>query len=339
MYHHLCIIHLTFPIHSSLYHPRATGTHTMGNTPSNQHGAPKPRDGQGQPQNQQNNAAQPASSASSSRNPNLRLPMPSRNPNNLSPSESNPASPSGRSSSPRRRKSLELPDLNKLSFTPAAPVPTTATHTSHHLAPSTTANRPGDGRQTGSSQASSSAAPAQPRRWQQVLGGHGPLSKPLGAMSQLDSGGSGSSSRTLPMNMPKGAQGSSVPQTSPYSPASPQTPGKATPRDIAPKESPSRRTAQAPSVAPPEYGAVIGSESDDGAVNVPITWTGGGKTVMIAGNFSDNWRGRIPMTKGSVNPYLLIKWWKPKLICQDRGVPYHFTSQTRTVPTQVHCGR
>lgn len=259
----------------------------MGNTPSNQHGTPKPRDSHGHSQNQQ--GGQPAS-ASSSRNPNLRLPMPSRNPNNLSPSNSNPASPSGRSSSPRRRKSLELPDLNKLSFTPAAPVPTTATHTSHHLAPSTTANR-----QTTSAPVS---APAAPKRWQQVLGGHGPLSKPLGAMSQLDSGGSSTSSRTPPINMPKGSQGQPPLQPSQHPP---HTPGKATSRDTA-SESPSRRPAPSVAGSGSEYGTPAGSiateAEGDGAVNVPITWTGGGKTVMIAGNFADNWRGRIPMTKG-----------------------------------------
>lgn len=268
----------------------------MGNTPSNQHGTPKPRDSHGHTQQ----GGQPAS-ASSSRHPNLRLPMPSRSPNNLSPSESNPASPSGRSSSPRRRKSLELPDLNKLSFTPAAPVPTTATHTSHHLAPSTTANRPGDSRHTGSSSQSSTSAPSAPKRWQQVLGGgHGPLSKPLGAMSQLDSGGS--SSKTAPINMPKGSQVAPPPQPSHYTPTGPHTPTKATPRDVASKESPSRRSAVPTSEHGAPAGSTIHESENDGAVNVPITWTGGGKTVMIAGNFSDNWRGRIPMTKGSVNP-------------------------------------
>ena len=271
----------------------------MGNTPSNQHGAPKPRDGTGQQGH--NNAAQPAST-SSSRHPNLRLPMPSRNPNNLSPSDSNPASPSGRSNSPRRRKSLELPDLNKLSFTPAAPVPTTATHTSHHLAPSTTAKRTSDSQAAGSSQITTpSSAPAAPKRWQQVLGGHGPLSKPLGAMSQLDSGGS--TSKPVPINTPKGSQAggsSSQPQANP--PASPHTPGRGTPSQASTRDSPSRRPAPPPAIAVSEYGtpssSMVPEAEDDGAVNVPITWTGGGRTVMIAANFADNWRGRIPMIKG-----------------------------------------
>lgn len=267
----------------------------MGNTPSNQHGSPKPHPNQSQSQNNQH--GQPASSSASSKHPNLRLPMPSRNAGSISPSPSNPASPSGRGGSPRRRKSLELPDLNKLSFTPAAPVPTTATHTSHHLAPSTTAKRPvTDSHASATSPASPVSAP---KRWQQVLGGHSPLSQGLGAMSRLDPGsGNG---KTAPVNMPKGGRSPSrgpvnVPSASPYFPTLPPNKDKEvqTWRKTATIVVPGTDTPSSTTDTPP-------SESDDtGMVTVPIHWIGGGKVVMLAGNFANNWKGRIPMTKGYV---------------------------------------
>ncbi|EKC97841.1 SNF1-related kinase complex anchoring protein SIP1 [Trichosporon asahii var. asahii CBS 8904] len=38
---------------------------------------------------------------------------------------------------------------------------------------------------------------------------------------------------------------------------------------------------------------------DDGLVDVPIQWTGGGRTVLVTGNFADNWRGRIKLRKST----------------------------------------
>lgn len=36
---------------------------------------------------------------------------------------------------------------------------------------------------------------------------------------------------------------------------------------------------------------------DDGLVDVPVQWTGGGKAVYVTGNFADNWRSRIKLKK------------------------------------------
>ncbi len=185
----------------------------MGNTPSHPHGSP----------------ARPHGTPTTNRPPNLRLPMPQR-PTHISPQSSNPTSPSGRPGSPRRRKSLELPDLNKLSFTPAAPLPTTATTTSH-LAPS--------------SEAASSS-----RKWQTLSGHRSPLAgnNALGAMSKIEP-----STQYFPNQRPP----------SPKPPTSPD-------RD---------------------------DEPNDGLVSVPISWTGGGKTVYVTGNFANNWKDRFKLNK------------------------------------------
>ena len=256
----------------------------MGNTPSNQ-ASPARNTGEDR------QTGQP-----SSRHPNLRLPMPQRPPY-ISPNSSNPTSPSGgRSGSPRRRKSLELPDLNKLSFTPAAPVPTLATHTSHHLAtphkkqpaqPSTPSSVP-----TGS-------------KWRQALGGRtaSPLTNnALGAMSKID-GPSSVPTRTAPID---------VSQRGGDNPYFPSTPVESSPtrRKILPisipgrESSPARRvdrsqegTEPTPSVAPTPPSRVSREKLDDGLVNVPISWVGGGKTVFVTGNFADNWKGRIKLEK------------------------------------------
>lgn len=54
---------------------------------------------------------------------------------------------------------------------------------------------------------------------------------------------------------------------------------------------------QAP--AEPNVAAVgaPGEMSEDGLVNVPIQWTGGGKVVYVTGNFADNWKGRIKLKR------------------------------------------
>lgn len=233
----------------------------MGNTPSNQHGSPRHPPGSG------DGHASDANRYGSSRHPNLRLPMPPANQNNISPTPSNPASPSGRGSSPRRRKSLELPDLNKLSFTPAAPVPTTATHTSHHLAPSTSAGR-----------STSPNAQSGSKRWQNVLGGaRSPLTPGFGAMSKLDP-----SSTTSPSKHKD-------PSTSPTRPTSttnnPYFPAETKP--IPQTEAIGNNTD-----------ANDGAEADDGMVAVTVQWSGAGKNVYLAGDFADDWKAKIPMTKG-----------------------------------------
>lgn len=245
----------------------------MGNTPSNQHGSPRHPSGSNHGNGHDNRSG-------SSRHPNLRLPMPPANPNNISPTPSNPASPSGRSGSPRRRKSLELPDLNKLSFTPAAPVPTTATHTSHHLAPSTSAGR-----------STSPNAPSGSKRWQNVLGGaRSPLTPGFGAMSKLDSNATATTS---------------------------QSPTKATNKD--PSTSPTHSTSTNPyfpaEVAKPipttevtgntQSDGKDGAQADDGLVAVEVQWTGAGKNVYLAGDFADNWKEKIQMIKSYVAQSLL----------------------------------
>ena len=283
----------------------------MGNTPSNQ--ASPARGGD----------RHAGGGGGSSRQPNLRLPMPQR-PTHMSPTSSNPASPSGtRGTSPRRRKSLELPDLNKLAFTPAAPVPTLATHTSHHLAPSTTAGHVKRG-STGSAPIPSTAPGGQssPGRWRQALGGGGrasPLAG-MGAMSRLDSV---PGPRTAPVTMPyasvsptRTSEGTVNPYfpTSPIQPASPATavpiaiPGKEPPTSPTRNEEAHHRGTEPPpptvASSPPRLGkdaTEMDREPHDGLVNVPIQWNGGGKSVFVTGNFADNWKGRIKLKKRYVH--------------------------------------
>ena len=300
----------------------------MGNTPSAQHGSPA----RGQANGDRAHSSQitPSTTPSSSRLPNLRLPMPQR-PAHISPQTSNPTSPSAqRPSSPRRRKSLELPDLNRLSFTPAAPVPTTATHTSHHLAPTT----PAAGHAKSSSlssvavpnPASTGASPTG--RWKQALGGRtSPLigANALGVMSKLDS------SVPAPKTAPIAVRQSSVSPTrlreasiNPYFPVNPPPASPAKPREIVPQgadsinllrnleapiEPPTKKLTppHAPEVepapppvapTPPSQTSQEGEEEpNDGLVNVPVQWTGGGKVVYVTGNFVDNWKGRIKLKR------------------------------------------
>jgi len=300
----------------------------MGNTPSAQHGSPARGQANGD-RAQSSSQPPPSSTASSSRQPNLRLPIP-RRPTHISPQSSKPTSPSGqRSGSPRRRKSLELPDLNKLSFTPAAPVPTTATHTSHHLAPSTPAAGHAKASSVSAVPVPSTAPTGTPSagKWRQALGGrNSPLVgvNALGAMSKLDT--SVPAPKTAPMPMRQ----SSVSPTrlreaavKPYFPALPPPtspkPREASPRGAdpiliprnleAPIEPPTKEpsSAHAPEVeptlpsgepTPPSHENQDGDEElNDGLVNVPVQWTGGGKMVFVTGNFADNWKGRIKLKR------------------------------------------
>jgi hypothetical protein len=40
-----------------------------------------------------------------------------------------------------------------------------------------------------------------------------------------------------------------------------------------------------------------GAEADDGLVAVEVRWSGAGKNVYLAGDFADNWKEKIPMSK------------------------------------------
>ena len=209
----------------------------MGNTPSNQ---VSPARGNTQGKGTQTSQSPPPqhlastlAPASSSNKPNLRLPIPPK-PIQISPNSSHPTSPSGgvggsaagsggaRGTSPRRRKSLELPDLNRLAFTPAAPVPTIATHTSHAVAPTTPAALGHFKRgSTGSSVPSSVPDEGSPsRRWRMTLGGRGKggPSAGLSAMTKVDISQSVPAPRTAPINMPSTAAAADA---NPYFPNSP----------------------------------------------------------------------------------------------------------------------
>ncbi len=301
----------------------------MGNTPSAQQSSPARGQTNG---DRAQTSSQSASNtgSTSSRLPNLRLPMPQR-PTHRSPQSSNPTSPSGaRSGSPRRRKSLELPDLNKLSFTPAAPVPTTATHTSHHLAPTT----PAAGHAKAASvsavpQATSATVSTPTGKWRQALGGRtSPLVGPnaLGAMSKLES--SVPAPKTAPISM----RHASVSPTrlrdadiNPYFPVNPPSISPTKPREASPRGAepiPIHAKIEAPPIEPPrkELSSILApaiesipptvtatppsqishdeaEESNDGLVSVPVQWTGGGKVVYVTGNFADNWKGRIKLKR------------------------------------------
>ncbi|ORY24883.1 5'-AMP-activated protein kinase beta subunit, interation domain-domain-containing protein [Naematelia encephala] len=285
----------------------------MGNTPSSQQGSPARPQGAPAPSQAAAGASSAGQPGSSRVQPNLRLPMPQR-PTHISPQSSNPTSPSGgRSGSPRRRKSLELPDLNRLSFTPAAPVPTTATHTNHHLAPTTAAHA----KRTTTAGSPALAVSPSSHRWKQALGGRAsPLAgaNALSAMSRLDS--PVPAPRTAPVTMPNASVSPSraTAAENPYFPTVPHTSSQA--RDTSPLRPipvPSKDTttdttkaagvdAPPPTIAPTPPSRVSEEQvgdMQDGLVNVPIQWTGGGKVVYVAGNFADNWKGRIKLKRST----------------------------------------
>ncbi|WVQ83880.1 hypothetical protein IAT38_006024 [Cryptococcus sp. DSM 104549] len=314
----------------------------MGNTPSHQHGAAHSHHGspnirQPQPGSSSPSTSihtQPHSHSHNQRHPSLRLPMPARH---ISPQSSNPTSPSGRGGSPRRRKSLELPDLNKLSFTPAAltpsvGAPTTHIHTSHHLAGGpgaavtsppltpTSSNAPAP---AGGAAGPAGNGPITPggRRWKETLGGRSsPLANAnaLGAMSRLDP-----SSRATPVSIPTGQHAN----VNPYFPstAAAEEGQRAAASRAVPIPIPGSQSVRPQGIEPPpntvaptpprggwdtaaagagDSGAVAGpgagpGEVQDGMVNVPITWTGGGKVVSVTGNFADNWKTHIPLQRSA----------------------------------------
>ncbi|WVO15697.1 hypothetical protein L204_103358 [Cryptococcus depauperatus] len=270
----------------------------MGNTPSSHQNSPTQR----HPQQLQPHHNSPH------RHHSLRLSIPYRH---ISPQRSDPTSPPGGLGSPRRRKSLELPDLNKLSFTPsaltpAAPVPTTHTHTSHHLAPSITAST------------HSTRSPSPPitptasisavhgaRRWRDALsGGRGsPLAgvNTLGAMSKLEPvyGASSTSGRGSEVNP-------YFPDS--YNTQSPTTPSKAMPIPIPGKETLERDERHRESEMGYQQQQSLGTEDkrgqeeqskNSGLVNVPVQWTGGGKNVSVAGTWDGGWSNRIKLHRST----------------------------------------
>ncbi|RXK42086.1 hypothetical protein M231_00443 [Tremella mesenterica] len=278
----------------------------MGNTPSNSNS----------PSRSNLDRPSPNDRRSSSRQPNLRLPMPSRPPS-LSPTSSNPTSPSGRSNSPRRRKSLELPDLNRLAFTPAAaPVVTIATHTSH-LQPTGHTKRPSDVAATSVPSRSGS------RRWPAGLGTRSPLGgMGLSPMSKLDANAPMSAPVVMPN--PSVSPSRATPTSdNPFFPTSPLSkdsdgrgvsPNRAMPIPIPGKGTEgSVRKSQMANLTPPRSGMTAPEKSttqtpsepveeeqaNDGLVAVPIQWTQGGRKVFVTGTFADNWKNRIPLRKST----------------------------------------
>lgn len=260
----------------------------MGNTPSHQHGTPS-RHGDG---------SNLGRSGSQRRQNNLRLSMPQRNAH-ISPQSSHPNSPSGRPGSPRRRRSLELPDLNRLSFTPAAPQPTTATNTSNHLG--TTASR---------------TPSTSGRRWQQGTGSNGGGSTRNDPMSPPKDGRSGPAGVGASAQSPEGVTVVPLNDHTTYFPSQPipirsprggnadlPSPERRPRPELKPiSDSTPRRTGLTP--PPPTVSATPQPPADqsgegDGLVDVPIQWTGGGRTVYVTGNFADNWRGRIKLRKST----------------------------------------
>ena len=196
--------------------------------------------------------------------------------------------------------------MNRLAFTPAAPVPTTHTHTSHALSSTTSAGRKEEKRSS-VVPASAPSGPSPQKKWQQVLGGG--RASPMGganalkAMSTIESAsGSTSKPATVPAPSVRPVEEESYfPSTSTQSQAGgiSTSPAKAAPIPIPGKGDPttSVSTPVPPPPAPTPPSPEL--EPNDGLVNVPIQWSGSGKTVFVAGNFADNWKGRIKLTKST----------------------------------------
>ncbi|ORX33524.1 5'-AMP-activated protein kinase beta subunit, interation domain-domain-containing protein [Kockovaella imperatae] len=252
----------------------------MGNTPSAQASPARATGGNGQ------KAISPQLGQSDTvpnpNRPNLRLPLPQRTSQISTPNDSNPASPSGgaRGNSPRRRKSLELPDLNKLSFTPAvpaAPVHTMATATG----PTSQGKRvePDGG--------------SPSRRWKMGLG---PRKSGLGAMTRIDASPravSGSKDDSyFPNDADRGRTRAVEPIAIPGRKEMSQSPGGTPPKPPPPTVAPSPPTHRPMDpLAPTEEGEA------DGSVSVPVRWEGSGKQVSVICDFADNWKKRIKLNK------------------------------------------
>jgi 5'-AMP-activated protein kinase regulatory beta subunit len=86
--------------------------------------------------------------------------------------------------------------------------------------------------------------------------------------------------------------------------------------DPASTTSPSKAGSKDPSTSPTEAKPIPQTEAagtkadakeggeDDGMVAVPVQWSGAGKAVFLAGDFADDWKAKIAMTKVYVYLYL-----------------------------------
>ena len=158
-------------------------------------------------------------------------------------------------------------------------------------------------------------------------------SNALGAMSKIEGSGPVSGPRTAPVSMPNASVSptrAAEANVNPYFPSSPvdrspsrrkeesphrniqpiAIPGSQAPLLSIPAVASYRKgelasqtgtgTLPPPTTAaptPPSRMSREKLEEDDGLVNVPVQWNGGGKNVFVTGNFADNWKGRIRLKK------------------------------------------
>jgi hypothetical protein len=77
-------------------------------------------------------------------------------------------------------------------------------------------------------------------------------------------------------------------------------PSPAAQRKGEPISHPGTGTVPPPTTAAPTPPSRMSTEKldeEDGLVNVPVQWNGGGKNVFVTGNFADNWKARIRLKK------------------------------------------
>ncbi|BEI80693.1 hypothetical protein CcaverHIS002_0112220 [Cutaneotrichosporon cavernicola] len=218
-----------------------------------------------------------------------------------SPSQQKPGS-----ASPRRRKSLELPDLNKLSFTPASPQPTTATQTANASASNAPANSSLPSNSASGGSTSSPGASASPHQQQGSAGpavDSGNLMPPSSGsvipgvtVVPVNDSSTHVPSRPIPIRSPR-AIAAELPHDRAHRPRpqvnlvdSPHRTGLTPPP-------PTAAATPAPPVS--AAGTDDAKAKRDGLVDVPIQWNGGGRNVYVTGNFADNWRGRVKLKKST----------------------------------------
>jgi 5'-AMP-activated protein kinase regulatory beta subunit len=93
-------------------------------------------------------------------------------------------------------------------------------------------------------------------------------------------------------DLPTVAEPRSLPGPEAVNPYFPSSPAKPTKAPVYTVPAP-RRVTESQS----DYSTPHTEVPDDGMVDVPIQWSGGGKTVLVTGNFADNWAGRIKLKK------------------------------------------
>ena len=265
----------------------------MGNTPSNPNGGGKDAgasqaDSSTSPTSHKRSSSS-ASSQQTKQAPNLRLPLPSTS-RNHSPNSSNPTSPSGRPGSPRRRKSLELPDLNRLSFTPATPAQPVGTPQN------------ANGSAARASHGNANIGPGVGsgfKRWNQALGGHraSPLANPnaLKAMSQVESKPPPPQPDLgIPIPGKKDVDNPYFPSVVPASAPIPM-PGRG-------RQASSPPQPGQPSSQPPAQVKRPDAEGTDGNELVPVlfTWKGTGReiNVELSGTWlRESWKARVKLRR------------------------------------------